>query len=315
MIEDSRVFKWLLEGDPAIRWQVYRDLIVVDQKTIQKEQALIAREGWGAKLLSQQESDGRFGGGLYNPKWISTTYTLLLLCWLGLDPDYPDIQKSCRLLLEKGLYRDGGINYFRSMKCSETCVTGMILRLLSYFRYSDDRIQLLVEYLLREQMPDGGWNCQRYNGAGHSSFHTTINVLEGLSDFSKFSHYQSIEIQERINQAVEFLLQHNLYKSHRSGWVFDSRMTRFSFPPYWRYDILRVLDFFQTTHIPYDHRMADALTLVKKRQQPDGRWLLQNRQPGRTYFEMEKTGEPSRWNTLRAIRVLKFYQPDAISFY
>ena len=315
MIQDSRVFKWLLEGDPAIRWQVYRDLLVVDQKTIQKEQALIAREGWGAKLLSQQESDGRFGGGLYNPKWISTTYTLLLLRWLGLDPDYPDIQKSCQLLLVKGLYRDGGINYFRSMKCSETCVTGMILRLFSYFKYSNDRIQLLVEYLLREQMPDGGWNCQRFKGAGHSSFHTTINVLEGLLDFSKFNHYQSIEIQERIKQAVEFLLQHNLYKSHRSGQVFDSRMTRFSFPPYWRYDVLRVLDFFQTAHIPYDHRMADALTLVKKRQQPDGRWLLQNRQPGRTYFEMEKTGEPSRWNTLRAIRVLKFYQLDAISFY
>ena len=315
MVPDNKMVNWLLEGDPAIRWQVYQDLLAADEKTVQRERNRIVQEGWGARLLSQQESDGRFGRGLYNPKWISTTYTLLLLRWLGLNPDYPDIKKSCLLLLDKGFYRDSGINYFRSMKCSETCVTGMILRLLCYFRNPDDRLPQLVDYLLREQMPDGGWNCQRYLGATHSSFHTTINVLEGLLDFSKFSRYQSVEIQNRINQAVEFLLQHHLYKSHRSGRIFDSRMTRFSFPPYWRYDVLRVLDFFQKARISYDMRMDDGLTLIKKRQQPDGRWLLQNRHPGRTYFEMEKISEPSRWNTLRARRVLRFYQPEAMASY
>jgi len=298
---------WLLAGDPAIRWQTLQDLLNTKPAVIAQERARTVREGWAARILSFQEPDGLFDGGLYNPKWTSTTYTLLLLRRLGIPPDTSRVHISCRLLLDKGLYTDGGINFFQSMKCSETCLTGMILSILSYFHYADDRLEKLVAYLLKEQMPDGGWNCQKYRGATHSSFHTTISVLEGLHQYRLRKNERKSEIGAAENRAVEFLLQHHLLKSHRSGKIVDPRMTRFSFPPRWHYDILRVLDYFQEARIPYDHRMDDALEILLRKRGRDGTWPLQQRHAGKTFFEMEKTGQPSRWNTLRALRILKWY--------
>ncbi len=310
MIIEGSVLKWLLDGDPAIRWQVMHDLLDTKRPDFEKERLKISKEGWGARLIAMQEPSGLWGGGIYTPKWISTTYTLLLLRRYGLEQQYPKVQKSCKILLEKGFYKDGGINYFGSLKNSETCVTGMVLSILSYFQYVDNRLNSLVDYLLREQMPDGGWNCQRYKGARHSSFHTTISVLEGLLEFQNYSEYAHQQIWESKRKAVEFLLQHALFKSHRTGEVVDPKMLRFSFPPRWRYDILRALDYFQTTNISYDSRMADALQIVKKKRQKNGSWLLQNRHAGKTFFEMEQVSKPSRWNTLRALRVLKWSQPN-----
>lgn len=299
--------KWLMEGDPAIRWQTMRDLLDEKPTVIARERARTVNEGWTAGLLSFQEPGGIFGGGLYTPKWISTTYTLLLLRRLGIPPDTNKIQISCRLLLDRGLFSDGGINFFRSMTCSETCVTGMILSILSYFRYPDDRIENLVSFLLREQMTDGGWNCQKYRGATHSSFHTTISVLEGLHYYQSRRELRKPEIDASRKRAVEFLLCHRLYKSHRNGKTVDPRMTRLSFPPRWRYDIIRVLDYFQEARIAHDSRMDDALEILLHKRQSNGTWPLQQRYPGRTFFEMEHTGHPSRWNTLRALRILKWF--------
>ncbi len=307
--EYQPVIRWLLHGDPAIRWQVYRDLLSSDQRLWEEERARIPMEGWGARLLAQQSPDGTFGGGLYGPKWTSTTYTMLLLMRLGLPRGTPQVQKSCRVLLEKGLYRDGGINYFQSMTCSETCVTGMILSIVSYFELPDPRIDRLVEYLLTEQMADGGWNCLKYRGAVHGSFHTTINVLEGLQQYIQLKGDRGRKIGSSIARAVEFLLQHRLFRSHRTGKIVNGQITRFSFPPRWHYDVLRSLDFLRRAGISYDPRMNDGLDLIKKRQKKNGRWLLQNRYPGKVFFDMEKPGKPSRWNTLRALRVLKHYQP------
>jgi hypothetical protein len=162
----------------------------------------------------------------------------------------------------------------------------------------------LVEHLLGQQMADGGWNCQSYQGATHSSFHTTISVLEGLREYEK--HQPDPRLTDSQDRAVEFLLIHRLFRSHRTGEVVDPRMTRFSFPPRWRYDVMRALDYCQERHLPPDPRMVDAIELIKKKRRPDGTWLLQNNHPGRVFFELEKVGQPSRWNTLRAWRILQW---------
>lgn len=303
----SETIRWLLQGDPAIRWQVLRDLSNAPTQEFQAERARIATEGWGARLLSKQDEDGNWGGGLYSPKWKSTTYTLLLLRQLGLPPEHPQALRGCEKFFFRGLERDGGINFWKSFQHSETCINGMLLALLAYFRYPDGRIHSVFEFLLREQMPDGGWNCERIKGATHASFHTTISVLEGLEEYgARYPENLSAVIEARA-KAHEFLLQHHLYRSHRTGEVIDPAMTYMHFPPRWRYDFLRALDYFQSCHAVKDERMEDAIRLLLSKQNTDGTWPLNAPWSGLVYFHMEETAKPSRWNTLRALRVLKWW--------
>jgi hypothetical protein len=308
MDQPNSVIQWLLEGDPAIRWQTLRDLTNSNQREIQREQERIPLEGWGARLLALQDQSGKWANGIYSPKWTSTTYTMLLLRRIGVPPKHPPAMKACERLLDSGFYHDGGINYFGSLKHSETCVTGMILSILAYFHHPDERIHILTNYLLDQQLPDGGWNCQSYNGATHSSFHTTISVLEGLREYEKFEPKNTDVIRTAQQKGREFLLIHRLFKSHRTGKIVNPAFTRFSFPPRWRYDILRALDYFQECAAATDVRIQDAIDLLIKKRGKDDRWILQNRHPGRTFFEMEQVGAPSRWNTLRALRVLKWWK-------
>ena len=229
---------------------------------------------------------------------------------MGLDPGNNQAQKGGMVLLDKGFYPDGGINFWKSWKQSETCVTGMILSILAYFNIRDERLVSMAEHLLNEQMKDGGWNCQKYNGAKHSSFHTTISVLEGLYEYlEKFSKH-SIDITRSRDRAIEFLLEHRLYKSHRTDRVVDDRMTRFHFPPRWYYDVMRVLDYFQKSDTDKDPRMQDAIDLVYNKRTPEGTWKLPARYGGKVFFELETTGKPSRWNTLRALRVLNWWESE-----
>jgi hypothetical protein len=299
---------WLLRGDPSIRWQVMRDLLEKPPEIYEKERAKVQARGWGGRLLSRQDASGTWGGGIYNPKWISTTYTLLLLRQFGLAQNNPQAQKGCKHFLLKGIYRDGGINLFKSVDYSETCVNGMMLTLLSYFRSPDERVHAVAEFLLKEQMADGGWNCQRVRGATHASFHTTISVLEGMYEYGQAYPKQAATLEKAIKKAHEFLLIHHLYKSHRTGKIVDPAMTRMYFPPRWHYDFLRALDYFQSIRAAYDERMKDAMELLKTKGQPNGRWAAYRPWPARVFFEMEKAGEDSRWNTLRALRVLKWWE-------
>jgi hypothetical protein len=156
-------------------------------------------------------------------------------------------------------------------------------------------------------MNDGGWNCQSFKGAAHSSFHTTINVLEGLKEYQEKFNPNKKTISASISKGIGFLLVHKIFKSHRTGKIMDDKMTRFSFPTGWRYDVLRALDFFQENRTAKDQRMNDSIELVIKRKSRSGTWKLQNRHAGKTFFKMEKIGKPSRWNTLRALRVLKWW--------
>jgi hypothetical protein len=313
MNDQNPVIQWLLEGDTSIQWQTLRDLTDASDDQFEKERGRVATEGWGASLLALQDQSGKWSGGFYSPKWISTTYTMLLLRRLGLPPKNHQARKACQILLDHGFYHDGGINYFSSLKYSETCVTGLILSLLAYFHYEDDRIHALAEHLLNQQMPDRGWNCQSYKGATHSSFHTTISVLEALREYEQFQPQNIEKIQQAQAKGREFLLIHRLFKSHRTGRIVKSAFTRFSFPPRWYYDILRALDYFQECKADRDERLTDAIEIILKRRNQDGKWHLQNRHPGKTFFEMENVGESSRWNTLRALRVLKWYGVQALA--
>jgi hypothetical protein len=307
MTTKDKTIKWLLESDPSIRWQVYSDLLDSDEKKINRERNKISLEGWGAKLLSLQDEEGTWAQSLYSRKWISTTYTLLLLQSFGLDHNNKQAGKACQLLLDNGFYSDNGINFASSWKRSETCVTGMILFLLCYFNIEDTRIKKLVKYLLNEQMKDGGWNCQSYKGATHSSFNTTIIVLEALHEYEKGLPFITKEIIKSQDRGREFLLLHKLFRSHKTNKIAGIHFTRFSFPPRWHYDILRALDYFRECKVSCDERMNDAFEIIFRKQNSDGTWNLQQRYPGKTWFEMETVGRPSRWNTLRILRILKFY--------
>lgn len=305
----DKIIAWLLEGDPSIRWQVGRDLLNQPQVKFEAERKKVTKEGWGLRLLNLQDSDGYWGGGIYGPKYISTTYTMLTLRLLGLPSNNSQAKRACKLFLDEGFFTDGGINFFSyAWKYSETCVTSMILALLAYFRYPDERIHNVAEYVINQQMQDGGWNCQAPKGATHSSFHTTISALEGLYEYECLFPEKKKHISKIRARGHVFLFAHRLYKSHRTGEVFDSKMTTMPFPPRWRYDFLRALDYFRACDAPRDQRLSDAIELLQKKQGKDGRWNLNTGLSGRKFFDMEKAGQPSRWNTLRAMRVLNWWK-------
>lgn len=319
---------WLLAGDPAIRWQARRDLTDGAPGVVAREQRKVAKEGWGARLLARQDPEGTWARGLYTPKWTSTTYTMLLLRDLGLPPSHRQAKTACGLLLDNGMRRDGGITYdwtesprTRLVKPgrsgakggrSETCITGMVLSILSYFRYDDDRLETIADHLLKQQMPDGGWNCRRPYGATHASLHTTISVLEGLKLYEQYRVRKVREVRAAQHRGREFLLAHRLFRSHRTGQIIHPVFLRPAFPPRWHYDVLRALDYFQAVQAPRDERLAEAVTLLRRKRRPDGRWNLEHGfSRGSVFFEMERLGKPSRWNTLRALRVLRWWEGNA----
>jgi hypothetical protein len=303
------VLAWLLEGDPAIVFQTLRDLTDAPRLRVEFAQREIALEGWGARLLQAQGADGQWASGLYNPKWTSTTYTMLLLRDLGLAPGTTQVDCACALLLDRGLTQDGGISY--GFGRSETCVTGIILSVLSHFRFADRRLDVIAEHLLEQQMADGGWNCRRWQGASHSSVHTTINALEGLHLYRQHrgerNRRRSARLQVAERRGREFLLAHRLFRSHRTGAIIKSAFLKLAFPARWHYDILRALDYFQAVQAARDDRLEEAIDLLRQKQQPDGRWRLEQVHRGQTHFALERQGAASRWNTLRASRVLHWW--------
>ncbi|MBD3377444.1 hypothetical protein GF406_20620 [candidate division KSB1 bacterium] len=316
MKNDEKQITWLLQGDPSIRYQTSRDLLNADARVIARERENILNEGWGKQLMELQQANGTWCDALYSPKWTSTFYTVLLLKRMGAG-HHPRIDKACRILLDKGFYKDGGINYWKTWKQGESCVTGMLLSMLCHFGIKDDRPLSMIDYLISQQMPDQGWNCDRYRGARHSSFHTTISVLEGLWEAERFFSDPGLvhSLQEKQTQGIEFLLDHHLYKSNTTWKPVDPKMTKLAFPPRWHFDIMRGLDYFQEKEIPKDPRMIDAIELLLKKQTPEGVWKLEQKYPGKIFFDLEKTGQKSRWNTLRALRILQWWgnQPDTIN--
>lgn len=305
---DEKVLAWLLRGDVALQYQVHRDLLHSDNYMLRDLQSRIKKEGWGAEFLAHRRPDGHWGKGLYQPKWTSTHYTLLDLRNICYPPGDPRIDESLDLVLQAPQGADGGLNLAKTVPKSDICVNGMILNYATWFRAEDRRLNVLVEYLLEHQMRDGGWNCEYVKGATHSSLHSTISVLEGLWERSTTgSAAFSNEIANAIQEGEQFILRHHLYRSHTTDNIIDQRMLRLTYPSRWRFDILRGLDYFSRAGTAYDSRMQDALEHLAGKRLPDGRWPLQANHKGAVHFKMETPGEPSRWNTLRALRVLNHF--------
>lgn len=308
-MDNDQLKEWMLHGDVSIQYQVYRDLLKIDRQDIKDR---IAQEGWGTKFLSFRNENGHWGLGFYQPKWTSTHYTLLDLKNLNIDNHQKEIQSSICNILNEDIGKDGGINPSGTISKSDVCINGMFLNYASYFNADESHLKSIVDFILSQQLPDGGFNCQ-YNrkGARHSSLHSTLSVLEGILEYSRMGYsYRVKELEEAAAESREFLLLHKLFQSHRTGDVVDKRMLMLSYPSRWRYDILRALDYFRDAGGAYDNRMDDAIGQLMKKRRPDMTWPVQLRHAGQVHFEMEVLGQPSRWNTLRALRVLKYYGLD-----
>lgn len=302
----DRLVDWLLEGDVAIQYQVHRDLLDEERPDLR---ARIAAEGWGAQLLAARRPAGHWGRGFYQPKWISTHYTLLDLKHLGVAPDQAQIRESIGQVLGRHKEADGGVNPAKTSRTGEVCVSGMVLNYAAYFGMPAAPLQSVVDFLIGVQMPDGGFNCEsNVRGAVHSSLDSTISVAEGIGEYlaSRYT-YRAAELRAVAHQARELLLSHRLFRSDRTGQIINPRFLLLSYPSRWFYDILRALEHFRNAGARYDPRMRDGLDVLLQKRRKDGAWPLQSKRPGQVHFDMEIPGQPSRWNTLRALRVLKHF--------
>jgi len=309
-MNEDQIIKWLLSSDVSIQYQVHRDLLGTDKKQLRNR---ISNEGWGARFLRKRNNDGHWGRGFYLPKWTSTHYTILDLKNLGISHNNKKIQQSISLIISNLKAPDGGICPMGSEKASDVCVAGMFINYASYFLTNEEDLKSVVDFLITEHMNDGGFNCysNRARRAVHSSVHSTLSVLEGIYEYEQNGYkYRLKELINIRKRAIEFLLFHKLFRSHRTGEIMDRKMLMLSYPCRWKYDILRVLDYFQLEGINYDSRMGDAIEMLLKKRRKDGTWPLQARHSGQTHFEMEKVGRPGRWNTLRALRVFRHFKID-----
>jgi hypothetical protein len=299
--------EWLLDSDPSIRWQVMRDLLGESDANVAGERRRVSSEGWGARLLDLQAADGHWGGAAFVPHaWISTKDTLQLLRDLGPDPASERVRSAIAKVRDRCTWGAGFDNspFFEGEV--EPCINGRVLAIGAYFGAASDR---LADRLLHDQLSDGGWNCYA-PPSQRSSFNSTICVLEGLLEYETANGPRRDITGARL-RAHEYLLERRLLRSLSTGQIIKPAWTEISFPTRWHYDILRGLDYLRRARVTPDARMAEAIDLVAKKRDESGRWRLENPHPGPTHFEMEgAAGEPSRWNTLRAIRVLRWANLD-----
>ena len=305
---------WLLDSDPSIRWQVMRDLMDVPANDVAAEHARVAAEGAGARLLALQGTDGKWGGAAWNRGWDSTMHVLSLLRELGLDPASDEARQAVGMVRDGVTWRGCGPdeaadNPFFAGEI-EPCINGQVAAAGAYFGQD---VRGIVERLLAEQLPDGGWNCEAADGSTRSSFNTTICVLEALLEYERTFGIGADVIGARL-RGEEYLLERRLLRRKSTGEVIErdrkggAAWTRFAFPTWWHYDVLRGLDYLRSAGVAPDERVAEAVELVLSKRDEEGRWPLEVRYPGRMPIEIDDgEGLPSRWMTLRALRVLDWY--------
>jgi hypothetical protein len=304
------VIDWLLDADPSVRWQVMRDLTHEPAGVVAAERSRVATEGWGARLLALQAPDGRWGGRPWSQDWTDTFHVLELLRRFGLDPESEQARRAVGLVREHVVWRGGAPgetpwaeNRFFEGEV-EPCINGNVVSTGAYFGVD---MTPLVDRLLGEQLPDGGWNCEVENGATVSSFGTTINVLEGLLEHERATG-GTAETAAARRRGDEYMLERRLFRRKSTGVVIDPIWLQFSFPTWYFYDVLRGLDYVRSADVKADERIAEAIEVVEGNRDPDGRWPLQNVYAGEAHFQMEDAEDkPSRWNTLRALRVLDWF--------
>lgn len=316
--EDS-VLQWLLDSDPSVRWQVMQDITHAPADAIASERARVATEGAGAQLLALQSTDGSWGGVAWNRGWNSTMHVLMLLREMGLDPASAQARRAMSLVREHVRWQGGstydGNRFFEGEV--EPCINGQVAAVGAYFGQD---VRGIIDRLLTEQLHDGGWNCEAENGSTRSSFNTTICVLEALLEYERLVGNRP-ELTEARLKGQEYLLERRLFRRRSTGEVidYDRKMgphagddhpawTRFAFPTWWHYDVLRGLEYMRRAGVAPDNRMSEAIDLVISKRDHDGRWRLEVRYPGEMAVEIDDgEGRPSRWNTLRALRVLNWY--------
>src|SRR4051812_3567567 len=305
------VIDWLLEGDVAVRWQGLRDLRHASPDDVAAARARVEHDGWGSRLLALEDPDGLWAGGACFPAsytgkepgqpWTATMHTLQTLQLLGLDPASESARRAIALVAEHGRWEHAGQRYFDGEV--EPCINGRTIETGAYFGVD---VAPIVERVLRERLEDGGWNCEAENGSVRSSFDTTIDVLDGLLELERATG-GSPELSAARRSGEEYLLERNLFRRKSAGEVVKPEYLQLAFPYYWHYDVLRALDYFRQSDAEPEPRMAEAVEVVRSKRQSDGRWLLDSVYPGRVHFELEDgVGRPSRWNTLRALRVLEW---------
>jgi len=312
------VIEWLLDADPAIRWQVMRDLTEAPAEVVGTERARVAAEGMGALLLELQEPDGRWGGAAWNRGWNSTMHVLMLLRELGLDPASEPARRAVERIRESVTWKGCGPrecenNPFFAGEL-EPCINGQVAAVGAYFGQD---VAGIVSRLLGEQQQDGGWNCDAENGSTRSSFNTTICVLEALLEYERLAGSIRRVTEARL-RGEEYLLERRLFRRRSTGEIIahdrkgGAVWTRFAFPTWWHYDVLRGLDYLRSAGVTPDQRVFEAVELVRSKCDDDGRWRLEVRYPGTMPVEIDEgEGRPSRWNTLRALRVLKWYSEQS----
>ena len=324
---------WLLDSDPSIRWQVMRDLTDAPEEDVAAERARVACEGWGARLLSLQRPDGQWEGGIpafpsaaaaswWNslppgrkgtlfPLWTSTTWSLVLLRAFGLDAATAGARRAVGLVRENCRWEHAGEPFFAGEV--EPCINGRAAAIGAYF---GEDVQDIVHRLLGQQMRDGGWNCEQESGSMRGSFHTTIEVLEGLLEYQRATGGPP-EVRAARLRGEEYFLERRMLRRLSTGEMIHhdrkthraAAFTQFSYPTYWHYDVLRALDYLRAAGAVPDERVAEAIHLVESKRDSKGRWPLENPHPGQVHFAMDEgEGRPSRWNTLRAMRVLRWYE-------
>ncbi len=304
---DGAVIDWLLAGDPVIRWQVMRDLLDEPADVWESERRRTAETGWVPGMLAH-----RRGGEWPKGRWTDDVWALLLLVACGLPEDHPEARADADRVLSwipPGKEVDGAF----LLKRMDLCHLGFWVGLGAYFLPGDARPPALARTVLSAQLDDGGWNChvRRRPTISHSSFHTTFNVLEGL----RIAVARGVVPEEAVAgaeaRALEFMLAHRLYRSDRTGEIISERFTHLTYPWHWHYTVLRGLDYMRVTAALHDERAADAIALLREKRKANGRWPLQKRIPGTLLVEMEKPGQESRWNTLRALRILRTLEQPA----
>jgi hypothetical protein len=306
------VIQWLLDSDPSIRWQVMQDLIGAPADEVAAERARVATKGAGARLLAMQGDDGTWGGVAWNRGCNSTMHVLMLLRDMGLDPDSEQAHSALGLVRDRVTWQGWDAYEGNPFFVGETepCINGQVGAAGAYFGQD---VRGIIDRLLTEQLSDGGWNCEAVTGSTRSSFNTTICVLEALLEYElRFGSKPEVTAARLHGQ--EYLLERRLFRRLSTGEVIEqdrkgeSVWTRFAFPTWWHYDVLRGLEYLRHAGVMPDERVAEAIALVESKSDDDGRWLLDVQYPGEMPVKLDEgEGKPSRWNTLRALRVLNWY--------
>jgi hypothetical protein len=323
MSSSGAAVDWLLDSDPSIRWQVMRDLQDRPESQWRPERARVETEGWGARLLALEDADGQWAGGSFIPHdfecsewaevgqpWTATSFVLTQLRELGLDPASDSAQRAVRLIGENSRWDEGGQPFWAGE--TEECINGRTVADGAYFGVD---VSAIVERLVGQRLEDGGWNCERPRGSTRSSFHTTINVLEGLLEH-EIATGGTAESRAARRAGEEYLLERRLFRRLGTGEPADEEFLSFIEPSRWHYHVLRALDHLRAAADlgdgARDPRLAEAIEHVRARRTPDGVWLLDRTPSGRVWFHMDDgAGQPSRWLTLRALRVLRWWDSGA----